>query len=123
MISKHSHEQSSDGEGVEVIINEPYEDPIHGKGQYTEKRVYLNRCAIKHLMLMNLPVFLPFSHFTWLFCPIFTVLFHIQMWWCSSSKWLIPAQPPSVLRLIAHCRPQSGGKYSAASMNLRYGVF
>ncbi|XP_077313542.1 cytoplasmic phosphatidylinositol transfer protein 1-like [Lithobates pipiens] len=42
MISKHSHEQSSDGEGVEVIINEPYEDPIHGKGQYTEKRVYLN---------------------------------------------------------------------------------
>ncbi|KAM4651220.1 cytoplasmic phosphatidylinositol transfer protein 1-like [Discoglossus pictus] len=42
MISKHSHEQSSDGEGVEVIINEPYEDPVHGKGQYTEKRLYLN---------------------------------------------------------------------------------
>ncbi|KAM9298959.1 cytoplasmic phosphatidylinositol transfer protein 1-like [Gastrophryne carolinensis] len=42
MISKHSHEQSSDGEGVEVVINEPYEDPIHGQGQYTEKRVYLN---------------------------------------------------------------------------------
>ncbi|XP_066463816.1 cytoplasmic phosphatidylinositol transfer protein 1-like [Eleutherodactylus coqui] len=42
MISKHSHEQSSDGEGVEVIINEPYEDVIHGEGQYTEKRVYLN---------------------------------------------------------------------------------
>ncbi|XP_041425581.1 cytoplasmic phosphatidylinositol transfer protein 1 [Xenopus laevis] len=43
MISKHSHEQSSDGEGVEVIINEPYESAVHGKGQYTEKRVYLNR--------------------------------------------------------------------------------
>ncbi|MEE6483125.1 hypothetical protein FKM82_013442 [Ascaphus truei] len=42
MISKHSHEQSSDGEGVEVSINEPYEDPVHGKGQYTEKRLYLN---------------------------------------------------------------------------------
>ncbi|XP_042198400.1 cytoplasmic phosphatidylinositol transfer protein 1 isoform X2 [Callorhinchus milii] len=42
MISKHSHEQSDRGEGVEVVQNEPYEDPIHGKGQYTEKRVYLN---------------------------------------------------------------------------------
>ncbi|XP_072339829.1 cytoplasmic phosphatidylinositol transfer protein 1-like [Scyliorhinus torazame] len=42
MISKHSHEQSDRGEGVEVVQNEPYEDPTHGKGQYTEKRVYLN---------------------------------------------------------------------------------
>lgn len=43
MISKHSHEQSDRGEGVEVVQNEPYEDPEHGKGQFTEKRVYLNR--------------------------------------------------------------------------------
>lgn len=43
MISKHSHEQSDRGEGVEVVQNEPYEDPAHGQGQYTEKRVYLNR--------------------------------------------------------------------------------
>uniref|UniRef100_A0A668RM99 Cytoplasmic phosphatidylinositol transfer protein 1 n=1 Tax=Oreochromis aureus TaxID=47969 RepID=A0A668RM99_OREAU len=42
MISKHSHEQSDRGEGVEVVQNEPYEDPAHGQGQYTEKRVYLN---------------------------------------------------------------------------------
>uniref|UniRef100_W5N818 Cytoplasmic phosphatidylinositol transfer protein 1 n=1 Tax=Lepisosteus oculatus TaxID=7918 RepID=W5N818_LEPOC len=42
MISKHSHEQSDRGEGVEVVQNEPYEDPAHGKGQFTEKRVYLN---------------------------------------------------------------------------------
>ncbi|MBN3277476.1 PITC1 protein, partial [Polyodon spathula] len=42
MISKHSHEQSDRGEGVEVVQNEPYEDPAHGKGQCTEKRVYLN---------------------------------------------------------------------------------
>ncbi|XP_048467040.1 cytoplasmic phosphatidylinositol transfer protein 1 [Rhincodon typus] len=42
MISKHSHEQSDRGEGVEVVQNEPYEDPTHGNGQYTEKRVYLN---------------------------------------------------------------------------------
>lgn len=43
MISKHSHEQSDRGEGVEVVQNEPYEDPEHGQGQFTEKRVYLNR--------------------------------------------------------------------------------
>ncbi|RMB95304.1 hypothetical protein DUI87_28291 [Hirundo rustica rustica] len=30
MISKHSHEQSDRGEGVEVVQNEPYEDPNHG---------------------------------------------------------------------------------------------
>ncbi|KAG7491670.1 hypothetical protein MATL_G00006130 [Megalops atlanticus] len=42
MISKHSHEQSDRGEGVEVVQNEPYEDPTHGPGQFTEKRVYLN---------------------------------------------------------------------------------
>ncbi|XP_033827701.1 cytoplasmic phosphatidylinositol transfer protein 1 [Periophthalmus magnuspinnatus] len=42
MISKHSHEQSERGEGVEVVQNEPYEDPEHGQGQFTEKRIYLN---------------------------------------------------------------------------------
>ncbi|XP_036797459.1 cytoplasmic phosphatidylinositol transfer protein 1-like isoform X2 [Oncorhynchus mykiss] len=42
MISKHSHEQSERGEGVEVVQNEPYEDPTYGQGQFTEKRVYLN---------------------------------------------------------------------------------
>ncbi|KAF4080092.1 hypothetical protein AMELA_G00166450 [Ameiurus melas] len=42
MISKHSNEQSERGEGVEVVQNEPYDDPTHGRGQFTEKRVYLN---------------------------------------------------------------------------------
>ncbi|XP_058509794.1 cytoplasmic phosphatidylinositol transfer protein 1 isoform X1 [Solea solea] len=42
MISKHSHEQSERGEGVEVVLNEPFEDPEHGSGQLTEKRIYLN---------------------------------------------------------------------------------
>uniref|UniRef100_A0A665VXX5 Cytoplasmic phosphatidylinositol transfer protein 1-like n=1 Tax=Echeneis naucrates TaxID=173247 RepID=A0A665VXX5_ECHNA len=42
MISKHSHEQSERGEGVEVVQNEPYEDPQHGAGQFTEKRIYVN---------------------------------------------------------------------------------
>ena len=43
MINKHSHEQSEKGEGVEVVVNETTSDPVHGKGFYTEKRIYLNR--------------------------------------------------------------------------------
>ncbi|XP_026063237.1 cytoplasmic phosphatidylinositol transfer protein 1 isoform X1 [Carassius auratus] len=42
MISKHSNEQSERGEGVEVVQNEPYEDPNYGPGQFTEKRIYLS---------------------------------------------------------------------------------
>jgi len=41
-IAKHSHEESHKGEGVEVIENRPHEDPEHGKGQYTEKRIYIS---------------------------------------------------------------------------------
>ncbi|XP_035195421.1 cytoplasmic phosphatidylinositol transfer protein 1-like isoform X1 [Oxyura jamaicensis] len=41
-ISKHSHQESEKGEGVEVVKNEPHEDPVHGPGQFTEKRVHLS---------------------------------------------------------------------------------
>lgn len=42
MISKHSHEQSEKGEGVEVVVNEPRDDKEFGRGQYTEKRIHLS---------------------------------------------------------------------------------
>jgi len=42
MIAKHSAEQSQKGEGVEVIENRPHEDPEHGSGQFTEKRIYIS---------------------------------------------------------------------------------
>ncbi|CAC5385270.1 Phosphatidylinositol transfer protein alpha isoform,Membrane-associated phosphatidylinositol transfer protein 2,Phosphatidylinositol transfer protein 1,Phosphatidylinositol transfer protein 2,Cytoplasmic phosphatidylinositol transfer protein 1,Protein retinal degeneration B,Phosphatidylinositol transfer protein 5,Phosphatidylinositol transfer protein beta isoform [Mytilus coruscus] len=42
MIAKHSHEQSEHGEGVEVVKNEECDHPKHGKGRFTEKRVYLS---------------------------------------------------------------------------------
>lgn len=42
MIAKHSHEQSGDGEGVEVCTNEPYTDPKFGAGRFTEKRIHLS---------------------------------------------------------------------------------
>jgi len=42
MIAKHSHEESQKGEGVEVVENRPHHDPVHGNGQYTEKRIYIS---------------------------------------------------------------------------------
>jgi len=42
MIAKHSMEQSQKGEGVEVVENRPHEDPVHGSGQFTEKRIYIS---------------------------------------------------------------------------------
>lgn len=41
MIARHCHQESEKGEGVEVVKYEPCEDPVHGLGHYTEKRVHL----------------------------------------------------------------------------------
>lgn len=56
MIAKHCHEQSEAGEGVEVIHNVPHEDPVQGKGQYTEKRIYLNKYEKSTLLLYALEI-------------------------------------------------------------------
>ncbi|XP_043282555.1 cytoplasmic phosphatidylinositol transfer protein 1 [Venturia canescens] len=42
MIARHSNEQSDSAEGVEVVENTECEDPVHGKGQFTEKRIHLS---------------------------------------------------------------------------------
>ncbi|KAJ0176619.1 hypothetical protein K1T71_007798 [Dendrolimus kikuchii] len=42
MIARHSFEQSSNGEGVEVVANEEITDEINGVGQFTEKRIHLS---------------------------------------------------------------------------------
>ncbi|KOC64355.1 Cytoplasmic phosphatidylinositol transfer protein 1 [Habropoda laboriosa] len=42
MIARHSHEQSDNDEGVEVVENVECDHPDHGKGQYTEKRIHLS---------------------------------------------------------------------------------
>lgn len=42
MIAKHSYQQTESGQGVEIITNEECEDPVYGKGQFTEKRIHLN---------------------------------------------------------------------------------
>ena len=41
-VAKKSTQETSGGEGVEVIKNEPYED-ANSKGQYTEKIYHLGR--------------------------------------------------------------------------------
>ena len=43
MIARHSQQESGNGEGVEVVVNEPCSDPTHGEGQYTEKRIHLHK--------------------------------------------------------------------------------
>ncbi|XP_045497940.1 cytoplasmic phosphatidylinositol transfer protein 1 [Colias croceus] len=42
MIARHSYEQSTTGEGVEVIANEEVNDEVNGVGQFTEKRIHLS---------------------------------------------------------------------------------
>ncbi|CAH0585727.1 unnamed protein product [Chrysodeixis includens] len=42
MIARHSFEQSSNGEGVEVVANEQVTDEVNGVGQFTEKRIHLS---------------------------------------------------------------------------------
>jgi hypothetical protein len=41
MIARHCHQESENGEGVEVVKYELCEDVKHGKGHYTEKRIHL----------------------------------------------------------------------------------
>lgn len=43
MIAKHTLEQSEEGDGVEIVVNEPCEDSVHGKGQHTVKHIHLSR--------------------------------------------------------------------------------
>ena len=59
MIAKHSDEQSQKGEGVEVVKNEDCHDEVHGKGRFTEKRVYLSRYHFKSTMVLVL-LYAPF---------------------------------------------------------------
>lgn len=43
MIAKHSNQNTAKSEGILVLKNEPHSDPVHGQGQYTEKRILLGR--------------------------------------------------------------------------------
>ncbi|XP_070579315.1 cytoplasmic phosphatidylinositol transfer protein 1-like [Ptychodera flava] len=84
MIAKHSNEQSEKGEGVEVVRNEPHEDPVHGKGQYTEKRIHLSnrlpswvRAVIPNIFYITEKAwnYYPFTktEYTCSFLPRFTI--------------------------------------------------
>lgn len=86
MISKHSHEQSERGEGVEVVQNEPYEDPEHGSGQFTEKRIYLNKWVLFLLSCQNATMkdLRPLWFF---FLVFFYLIVHLGIYLCY-CKWI-----------------------------------
>lgn len=41
MTAKASEEETGDGEGIEVVKNEPFDCPKRGKGQYTMKKIHI----------------------------------------------------------------------------------
>jgi hypothetical protein len=44
MVAKFSRQNSNEGEGVEILVNEPYENET-GKGQFTHKKIHLGRLS------------------------------------------------------------------------------
>lgn len=60
IISKHSHKWNERGERVEVMLNEPFEDPHHGN----EKKVYLN-CKLSSWARAVVPKIFYFTEKTW----------------------------------------------------------
>ncbi|PSN47702.1 Cytoplasmic phosphatidylinositol transfer protein 1 [Blattella germanica] len=85
MIARHSHEQSEGGEGVEVVENTTCEDPVHGKGQYTEKRIHLSRkeidcrlCLAKKKKIVKLKLYiLSFSRLPYWMQSFLPKLFYV----------------------------------------------
>jgi hypothetical protein len=43
MVTKIQEQQTAGGEGVEVLVNRPFEDEEFGQGQYTSKIYHLQR--------------------------------------------------------------------------------
>ncbi|XP_053482065.1 cytoplasmic phosphatidylinositol transfer protein 1b [Ictalurus furcatus] len=68
MITKHSHEQSGGGDGVEVIRNEPETHPKYGSGQVTEKRIYLSS-KLPSWMKKFVPLIFYITEKAWNFYP------------------------------------------------------
>ncbi|XP_062847825.1 cytoplasmic phosphatidylinositol transfer protein 1b [Trichomycterus rosablanca] len=68
MITKHSHEQSEGGDGVEVVRNELDTHPKYGPGQVTEKRIYLTS-KLPSWMKKFVPMIFYVTEKAWNFYP------------------------------------------------------
>ena len=54
MVARFSRERTTKGEGVEVVVSEPFENE-NGSGQYTKKIIHLGRFVIcPHFVFGNL---------------------------------------------------------------------
>ncbi|XP_037051419.1 cytoplasmic phosphatidylinositol transfer protein 1 [Bradysia coprophila] len=71
MIARHSLEQSCDGEGVETVENKECEDPEHGTGQFTEKRIHLS-CRLPYWIQAVCPKVFYITEKAWNYYP-FTI--------------------------------------------------
>ncbi|CAI8019881.1 Cytoplasmic phosphatidylinositol transfer protein 1 [Geodia barretti] len=89
MIARHSAEESKgEGDGVEVVVNEPCQDEQHGDGRYTEKRIYLTSRLPGWVQSMIPRVFY-ITEKAWNYYPV-TITEHLV---------LIPTQVPDSNRL------------------------
>eukprot|EP00048_Salpingoeca_helianthica_P011288 m.161903 g.161903 ORF g.161903 m.161903 type:complete len:282 (-) comp15201_c3_seq8:3277-4122(-) len=68
MIARHSNGSTSKSEGVRVLKNEPYTDPVHGEGQYTEKHIMLGS-SLPSWVRAAIPSFFHVTEKAWNYFP------------------------------------------------------
>ena len=76
MVAKFSRQQSTQGEGIEILVNEPYEDD-KGKGQFTHKRIYLGRYYFIYFFIFIFIFYFLFFYFLFFYFDIFYFNFYL----------------------------------------------
>lgn len=70
MQKKSREESHGEGSGVEIIINEPYNDGPGGKGQYTKKIYHVGSHLPGWIKSKTLFRWYTFPKFNWRFCAL-----------------------------------------------------
>lgn len=53
MVTRMQEQQTSGSEGVEVLVNEPFENEEFGRGQYTSKIYHLQRYSLSWVLFLS----------------------------------------------------------------------